>query len=249
MKLRLGAAVLAVGLTTLTAATASAPATAGDVDITPPAVGSCHDLSYREASKDADPDAAVPCTGQHTTVTSSVVVFPEAPDWSDPEAVMAAAVPKCERGDIDFFDGKVKQFQLSTYSGFFFFPTTAQQEAGASWVRCDVGLYGYRSLEALPRTGSPTLGRLPLADHVARCRKGKGDDYNVASCEHSHKFHATYATKQPGNRYPGLKKAIRWTVHHCADHLGRSFGFYEAPTKAQWKVGRRYSVCYKKTAN
>lgn len=247
MKLRRSAAVLATAtLVPLSAATVSQPASAG-VDISPPAVGSCHDLTYREGLKNADPDPAVPCSALHTSVTSSVVVFNETPDWSNPNAIIRRASPKCIRGDLAFFDGKVKEYQLSTYSGWFFFPTRAQQEAGANWVRCDVALYGYRSLEPLPRTGGPTLGRLPLSDHVALCRKGKGDDFAVTVCDRAHRYHATFAAKHAGRRYPGLRPMVRWTIRKCHARLGRSFGFYQAATRAQWKVGLRYSVCYKTT--
>lgn len=248
MTLRLGAAVLAVALTTLaTAAAGSAPAAGTGTDITPPEVGSCHDLTYDEGYEDADPDPAVDCTARHTTVTTNVVMLDTAPDWNDQDAILKIVRRECTPTDLAFFSNKVKAFQLSTYSSWFFLPTRVQQEAGALWIRCDISLYGYRSLKPLPTDGDPELGPLPLDDNVAACRKGKREDFNVTSCDRTHRFHATVAAKYPGDRYPGDRRMTRWTIHKCADRLGRSFGYWQRPGRLQWRLGLRYSICYKTT--
>lgn len=246
MKLRLGAAVLVAALIPLTAVTTSSPASAG-VDTTPPEVGSCHALSYDQAFDKADPNPAVPCTERHTSVTTKVVMFAEAPDWSDLAALVRVAGRHCTRANLAFFGNNVRAYQLSTYISWFFIPTRAQREAGASWMRCDLTLYGYRSLKPLPTDGDPALGALPLDNKVARCRKGKRNDYDVTSCDRAHQFHATHAVKYPGADYPGDKRMVRWTIRTCSERLGRSFGYWTRATRSGWKHGLRYSVCYKTT--
>jgi len=246
LKLRLGAAVILAALTPLTAVSAPSPANAG-VDITPPVVGSCHDLTFDEGYEVADPDPAVACTESHTSVTVKVVRFAEAPDWSDEDAMLRVVHRRCTPAELAFFGDHARPFQLSTYSGWYFLPTRVQQEAGATWLRCDIALYGYRSLQQLPTDGPPELDRPPLSDHVARCRKGKRDDFALTSCDRNHQFRATYAVKYPSGSYPGDKRMIRWTIRKCSDRLGSSFGYWERATRTDWNSGLRYSICFKTT--
>lgn len=246
MKLRLGAAViLAAALTPLSVVTTTSSPAAAGVDITPPEVGSCHDLTFDEAYEPSDPDPAVACSERHTTVTVGVIALND-PDWTDKDAIAAKVGPKCVRAELAFFSGKAKELQMSTYSTWLFFPTRVQQEAGAAWVRCDTALYGYRSLKPLPTSGEPRLGRLPHPDGIAQCRKGKSDGYAVASCDKAHRFRATHAFKYPGDRYPGVKKVVKWTKGKCGRALRSAF-FYDAPTKRDWSTGHRYSICSKPT--
>lgn len=226
-----------------TAASAAGPAARG-VDITPPVVDSCHALTYDEAMTEADPDPAVACSDAHTSVTTKVITLDASPDWSS-EALMKQVSVQCERSTIDYFHNATKALQLSTYSGYFFYPTKAQREAGATWARCDVALYGKNNLKPLPTDGRPALDPLPLADGIAKCRMGKAADYSVVSCDHAHRYHATTAVKHPGSTYPGLKRLMKWTDAHCASELGRSFGYYWAPSAFLWRAGLRYSLCYK----
>jgi hypothetical protein len=246
MRLRTAAAIAAalsvLGL--VPAAASAAPEPARGVDITPPAAGDCHALTFAEAQDKADPDAAVPCTDAHTSVTTKVITFDSAPDWSSNKVFHQVSL-KCERSRVDYFSA-TKALELSTYFTYFFYPTKAQQDAGATWARCDAALYGKNNLKPLPTDGDPSLGSLPLADGVAKCRLGKAAKYAIVSCDHAHRYHATTAIKRPGS-YPGLKKMTTWTVDHCRARLGRSFGYYAAPTRFSWNAGLRYSVCYKTT--
>ena len=248
MNLRLGAAVILATLIPLTATIATSPARAG-VDTTPPAVGSCHELTWDNADDLADPDPAVPCTDRHTSVTTKVVTFANTPDWTDEDVILAIARRQCTPANLAFFSDNARAYQLSTYSSWFFIPTKAQRDAGASWMRCDVTLYGYYSLKPLPTDGDPELGPLPLDDKIARCRKGKRSAYNVSSCDKPHQFHATHGVKYPSDGYPGDRRLQRWTHRKCDDKLGRSFGYYEWPSRSLWKLGLVYSVCYKTTTS
>jgi len=248
VKVRIGAAVLLAALIPLTGVTTPAPARAGEVDITPPAVGSCHDISSGEVADVSDPDPAVDCALRHQSVTVAVVELQD-PDWSDGDAVWAAAATPCARASLALFENQAKALQMSAYTRLYFFPTKAQRDAGASWVRCDVALLAATYPKPLPTDGDPVLGPLPLADNVARCRGTKGNEYVVVMCKHAHAFRATHAVKYAGDSYPGQHRMIRWTIRRCSDKLGRSFGFYEAAPREKWRAGLRYSICFKKTSN
>jgi len=246
MKLRLGAAVLAGVLAPLTAVTAPSPATAG-VDTNPPAEGSCHDLTLREAFRPADPDPPVGCRRTHTSVTTNVLVLAAPPpDWGADRFVQRVS-ERCARGNLAYFSGRAKVVQLSAVSQWIFFPTRAQREAGAAWVRCDVAIDRGRGLKVLRDRPFPAL-RAPLGNHVARCRKGP-ENFLVTTCDQAHRYRAVRALKYPGRTYPGQRRMIRWTVNHCRDALGRSFGFYEAATSYKWRTGYRFSICFRRTRN
>lgn len=241
MKLRLGAAVLLAALVPLTAVTAPSPATAG-VDTTPPAVGSCHDLTLEEGYGFSDPDPAVSCSGRHTSLTHKVIQFAEAPNWQDRDALSVVVTRRCNSSFIDALGGSTKAIQLSAFTGWWFAPTKAQRDAGATWVRCDLSISGGDRLMPLPE--DVTLD-LPLPDSQAKCRKGKAADYLLTVCGRAHQFRATHAVKYPSNTYPGTRRLVRWTYRKCSDKLGRSLGLYERPSRLEWKLGFGHSLCYK----
>lgn len=243
----LAAALLAV-LTTLPAASAG-PAARGTVDITPPEVGSCHDLTYDEAWNFADPDPAVDCTTEHTSVTLKVVTFDKTPDWNDDDALADIYYPPCERALLRLFDGKAKALAASAFDFWWFGPTKAQRDAGAKWVRCDVALAAGARFVPLPTDGDPELGSLPLDDSVARCRRRKSHETFPTACSASHAYRATEILKYPSETYPGVPRIKQWTYRKCDARLGRSFGYYSWPGRVRWRIGIPYSLCYKTTTN
>lgn len=248
MKLRLGAAVIAVALTALTSATASGPASAGTVDTSAPAVGSCHDLTRDEAWAETEPDPAVPCTARHTSVTLAAVDLGRSPHWSDTSSILRAARTPCERALIHYFDGRVRELSWSAYSYYVFFPTRAQRRAGATWLRCDVALAGSRRMSQLPTDGPAALGSLPLPESQAGCRQGKAQYYAQLRCSDPHSFRTTDVIKHPGSRFPGANRMKHWAQRKCASRLGRNAFFYEWPdSRAAWKLGNHFAICEKKT--
>lgn len=245
MKLRLGAAVVLAVLTPLTVVTTSSPAHAG-VDITPPEVGSCHDITYDEAWEQSDPQPAVPCSDPHTTMTVSVMDFGTVADWDD-ERIWRQAVVACYKATSRFF-GDAKTVQMSAYTNWSFRPTDAQREAGAAWIRCDVALQAGERLRPLPTDGDPQLGSLPHPRRFALCRKGKATQYLTTTCDAAHAFRAKTTVRYPADAYPGRpRRLVSWTIDKCRRELGRSFALYEIPTRWEWIGGMRNSICYTKT--
>lgn len=245
MKLRLGAALLAA-MTTATVL-APAPSSHAGVETTPPAVGSCHALTLEEALAASDPDPAVRCTERHTSVTTRIVRFRNAPNWGNTDRLLARIETPCSQSQLALFGGHAKPLQMSAYFGLFFIPTKAQRDAGAKWVRCDTALISGRSLRALPTDGDPELGRLPLPDRLARCRVGKAGGYAVTTCDRKHAFRATHAVKYPSRTYPGTRRMSRWTLRKCRAKLGGAAFYYEPAERAEWRAGMRFSVCLRKT--
>ena len=243
------AAVLPPALSTLLVApgSASAEATRGGVDITPPAVGSCHAMTFDEAMAYADPDPAVDCTTAHTSVTVKVVTFTGQPDWTDGDALYRQYGAPCSRAELALVGGKAKALQMSAYDFWVFFPTKAQRDAGANWVRCDVLLPVGKTLTSLPTDGDPELGAPPLADDLARCKAGKARSYLVTACSGPHAFRATTFLKHRGTAYPGRERLSRWTNRRCWTELGHRFGYYTIPNAQRWRAGLRYSICFTTT--
>jgi hypothetical protein len=214
--------------------------------VTTPAVGDCHALTYAEGEKPTDPDPTVSCTDSHTSITVEVVQL-TSPDWSNMTKIGQQIAKPCTRGWIDALGGEPKKVKLSAYSYFWFIPTEAERDAGATWVRCDAALLGGTKLLPLPAGTNIHLGSLPLSDNVARCRTGKSTDYRVVACSKRHTYHATLALKYPGSTYPGKRASARWALQHCRARMNGAFYWESVPSKLAWKLGLRYAVCMPKT--
>lgn len=253
MRHRLGTAVLtAVIGTALLAAPAkavdaSAATSARAVDTSPPRVGSCHDLSIREAYARAEPDPAVDCSERHTTITIKIIRFGSKPNWRNTAKLNRKVQKKCSPKLFEFFGNRKRAVQLSAYNVYWFQPTKRQRRAGAKWIRCDLALYRPNSVPRLPTSGDPKLGSTPLARKVAKCRKGKRQNFAVTTCNTSHRFRATHAVRYRSNRYPGIRKIKKFAVRKCRRKLGRRLGYVESPTRAMWKGGLDRVVCLKRT--
>ena len=95
-----GAALLLAALTPLTAVTTPSSADAL-VDTDPPAVGSCHNLTYEEIRGVSSDKPPVPCSSRHTTLTFDVVEFAEPPDWNDEDTYEGDVFAQCNLSWID----------------------------------------------------------------------------------------------------------------------------------------------------
>jgi hypothetical protein len=197
---------------------------------------------------DSDPDPAVECSAPHTSVTVGVAELEDAPDWHDYGALWQRVNSKCMKGELDLLGEHPKVVQSSAYSMWLFIPSKAQRQAGAKWVRCDIALAKGTSLRPLATDGPPELGSLPLDDDLALCRRGKAQRYLVVACSGAHALRAIPLIRRPG-AYPGDHRMELWTQRHCVAKLGRRLGFYEWPTRTSWRLGERYSTCFKTTTS
>ncbi len=244
MKLRLGAAVLLatiVPLSAVTTVTAPSPARAGEVDITPPAIGSCFDLTLKQVRAASNGEPPVACTARHTTVTFDVVEFAEPPDWNDEDSYDDQVYDQCNLSWINVLGGNPKTITRSSYTYYWLLPTPDQREAGASWVRCELALRGGGSLAPVPT--KIRLGRLPLPNSVAWCIARRGADFVGTVCTRSHRFRATRSIRIPGNHWRGNDKVQKIALEACQARVSGDFRYSWPPSRYWWRLGFRYATC------
>ncbi|KAA1427582.1 hypothetical protein [Nocardioides antri] len=246
MTLRLGAGVLLVALTALTTLTAASPARAG-VDITPPEVGSCHDLTYDEFLAQTEPEPAVACSDWHNAVTVGVVEFDTAPDWSDAGAVFKEATTPCLTAMVDGLGGTARTVSRSAFVLTTYAPTEAQRNAGAAWIRCDVVLHAADELLKLSPRGLPVLASLPLEDKFARCRQHRRLDYVLNNCLRYHHWRATESIRISTDGWPGYNAARRIALRKCRGRMPDEFLFEWPRSRQSWRAGFRDAICFAKT--
>lgn len=137
-----------------------------------PLAGKCSQMTYDDAMGETVSSETVPCIHQHTTEIVHVGTLPDGIGY-DSEELWSAVFDGC-RPEFEAHiptDALVRaRTLLRSYA---FVPTAEQQEAGARWYRCDVGLVGHDKQahsilithrEVLPRTHGD---RVPK--QVGRC--------------------------------------------------------------------------------
>lgn len=241
-----GAALLLAVVTALTAVSAPAPAR-GEVDITPPAVGSCFDLTLDEVKAVSNAKPPVDCSSRHTTLTFAVVEFPKPPDWNDEDTYRSEVLDQCNVAWIEVLGGNPKTITRSSYTYYWLLPTPAQRDAGAAWVRCELVLLAGGSLMRLPQKVG--LGRLPLPDAVARCREGERADYRVTVCSRPHRYRATHSAKLPWSRWRGEDAAQSFAHRECDERTRGRFHYQWPSSQYWWRLGFRFATCLKRTTN
>lgn len=239
-----GAALLLAALTPLTAVTAASPVGAL-VNTDPPAIGSCHDLTYDEVRAVSSDKPPVPCTSRHTTLTFDVVEFAEAPDWNDEDTYVGEVYSQCNLSWLDVLGGNAKTIGRSSHTYYWLLPTPSQRSAGAAWVRCELALSAGGSLMRLPE--NVRLGRLPLPDTVARCREGERARYRVTVCARAHQYRATLSIKIPWERWRGYDAAQRFALRECSERVRSRFHYEWPSSRYWWRLGYRYAICMPKT--
>ncbi|NYJ03024.1 hypothetical protein HNR19_003722 [Nocardioides thalensis] len=218
-------------------------AAARGVDITPPAVGSCHATTYGEAMAKSDPDPAVPCSDAHTGLTFKVVDLGTSPDWDD-DALPRIVTNRCSDAWHEVLGDNPKVITRSAYTFFWFMPTKAQRDAGATWASCDASLWGGKNrLAPLPAGEDISLGSLPLPARVAKCRGGKRADYAYTVCSRQHSFKATISVRYPHKTYPGRRAAERFAKRACAKRVTTAYFAEDVWSKRAWQAGYRHAVC------
>lgn len=162
----LGLLIAAVVLAGLVAVSPSS-AHASDPLFGAPAVGSCHDGTFDQAKGNNLTVPTVPCSSDHTLVTTRVVQLPADVDVSDWKKVYKVIARQCDAAERKLLGRSPLRRALTMYAGFSFIPTADQRAAGARWASCHLTLWGTRGLYDLP-TKVRKLPRKPVAA-VARC--------------------------------------------------------------------------------
>jgi hypothetical protein len=248
------AATLAAAFLTILAALVAVPSTAsaqgtGDPMFEAPTIGECKNYTREQGAASTETSAPVDCTTTHTAKVYDVVLLPSTLDWDSNESdLVRTSAKKCYPAWTETLGRTDKLRQMSAYSFYFFWPTQAQQEAGARWIRCDMTLYGGTKLMPLPVDTLPMLPPAPLPDNVAACRAG--DNLLLTTCDRSHRLRATGGVTLADGPYPGRKKFIKVATNRCPDLVTNNRGWHAFwPSRFFWKLGDRTLVCYTRTSN
>jgi hypothetical protein len=227
------------------AAPAAEPARRAGPGYHQPKVGSCHDLSLRQAMSMSSPTTAVDCDKPHTTKTLVVKRLSGKVDWQAPDIWRGVFGP-CARKAQRALGGNDKARAMSAYGLFSFIPSKRERARGAKWKRCELGLWGGRTLQPLPK--NLDLGSLPLDDKVAKCLNGPVKGLRVTVCSKAHTYRVTGGFRATGKTYPGERKLARMAIQRCPQLVTTRKWRYEVPFNAdQWRAGWRTTVCFSKT--
>ena len=228
----LGAALLAFPAT---------PAVAGDAPAMTgaPEVGSCYDITLRQANGYSVREAPVNCRRVHTALAGGVATLPDGLTWEDEDEVQAFASDTCWRTWHRQLDSRDKrEWYRSTYQGFWFAPRKADRDAGARWFSCLMAVMTDRGLVDLPDR-LPKLSRENLPDSVARCVTSQ---YKTTVCSRAHAWRSSHAFYGSGTYTDRHVKAAARRV--CPRNVESERYLYSSRDLA----GDRFLVgCYAKT--
>ncbi|MBF4160111.1 septum formation family protein [Nocardioides acrostichi] len=191
MRILLGLWVALLGLTG--SLFASTPAFAADDPLYgAPEVGQCYDSTGATAGKPANPDDTVSCAQDHTLWILAVHKLPA--DVSlDPEdgeltKYFYSVCHPATKDAVGHYGDPA--YAKSAYRAYFFVPTQAQQDQGARWISCELGIArGGRKLTTTDKR-RPAKVKASMPDSLTLCANSK---YTATACSNKHAYRVTYA--------------------------------------------------------
>ena len=225
-----------------------------------PQAGECRRLTLDDAGRASNASEPVPCRERHTAVTVLVrrlgSVAPADADVGS-AAVQRHVAAACRDQAPRFLGGDQETLTLSRFQVVWFTPTTAEQEAGADWFRCDVlALDRGDRLMALPPP-ERLRGVLDRPDALATyglCGTAApgAPGFERVACTREHRWVAIGTIPlEGGRRYPGVAAVRQAGDAPCADRVREERGFpvefrygWEWPTAEQWAAGQRHGLCW-----
>ena len=221
-----------------------------------PKADACYRLAYDDAVAPTSRRKPVPCSGEVTARTFYVGDLDTVVDGHllavDSTRVRRQVAADCPRRFTSYVGGDERARRLSMLSTVWFSPTVQQSDAGQSWYRCDaIGVESEGRLATLKGSlkgvldsdaGLATYGICGTAEPGAR-------GFERVICGSKHTWEAIDAVDVPGSAYPASAPANvearckDLARNRADDALNFDWGF-ELPTRAQWKSGRRYALCW-----
>lgn len=239
------------------AATAGSTPTPVAVPAAPPAKA-CYRLAFAAALRPTSSARAVPCSTSHTSVTVRIGRLDPTIDGHllaiDSRQVQNQLADRCTRRVDAHVGGSVETQRLSRVQAVWFSPTLAQSDLGALWYRCDLVIASdERTFAPLPRTTKGLLDSPGALDTYGTCGTASpaAASFTRVLCAQPHTWRARASIDLPaGTSYLG-KAAGRAAdatcrdteIRRAPDTLKLRWSF-EWPTKAQWKAGQRYGLCW-----
>ena len=212
-----------------------------------PANGACYRLTFEEAlapTADSDP---VRCRRPHTAQTFRVGRLDRGVEVDSARAQRQAR-ETCTQKLGAYLDANPDALRLSLVRTVWFTPTLEDGAAGARWFRCDaIATAGDERLLRLPR---PLPGSLDTLSLCATGEPGDADSRRVP-CSVPHSWRALATVDLGGSAYPTAEQAADAMDETCRsrardaaeDPLDFTWS-EERPTRAQWRAGQRYGVCW-----
>lgn len=206
-------ALALVALLALAGLVGGGPAYAGtaaedDPMLGAPAVGECYDLTAKQAWKPSTTEKTVDCSEKHTLLIGAVGEIPQ-PAWDDDDARFRAVKKICDPFWDKYYTLEDPRSYMTLLQGILLYPTEAQQDAGARWVSCEIGVLAGDTLLPLTRSGPPKATRKP-ADSIARCADANNQ---WIPCSKRHAWRSTYAF---GVKAKGSDTKVRVTLEKAA---------------------------------
>lgn len=238
----------AAGTAGATTSTAPTPAPSPDPA---PKVGQCHRLDFARALDPAAETNPSPCRKPHTSQTYFVGSLELDPTVRVDSPGVARRVSRtCTERLSRHVSASPRDLRTTMIRPLWFTPSLAQADLGAHWFRCDVVVVAeHETLWRLPAR----TARLARLEGVAMCgtaRPGAPRFARVA-CARPHSWRAVTSVDLPGAAWPSARAAQEAMSDACrnaaADRAEDPLNLVwaeERPTRAQWRAGQRYGLCW-----
>ena len=215
-----------------------------------PRVGQCHRLTWDQAVSPVHEGRAVPCRTAHTAQTYYVGSLRLGRLTVDAAPVQERVARACTRRLGAHVGADQRALRLTMVQPIWFTPSLEQVDLGADWFRCDVvALEGHEQLRRLPRQ-TRGIATDPAVAMCGTAAPGSAGFQRVA-CARAHQWRAVASIDLPGDRYPAEGAGLDALTNACRD-AARDLAqdplnlrwSQELPTRAQWRAGRTYGLCW-----
>lgn len=226
-----------------------------------PVRGDCHRLTWDEALAPSTPTDKERCR-RPTAITFHVGKLGTSSSGEtrqpDSRAVQRRMAQVCPRRLAEFLGGDAEARRLSVLTAVAFTPTPDEVAAGADWFRCDVVAPGPdQTLLRLQRPVRDILADDARRERYAVCASGQpgSQTFVRVACSRPHTWRAVATIDLDGDSYPGPESLDEQLRQPCTDVAADAATdpldltwHQEVPTRAQWRGGQRYGVCWLPTA-
>lgn len=200
-----------------------------------PQPGTCWRVAQKHfvASYWVDDSPQVPCTTEHTTQTALAFTVPQ------PTVAMAKTVADQCRDHVRTFVG-VDVDHWIPWNALVFLPSRRQIDAGASWVRCDVGIpvhpKGSHQVSLTRSVENAAISRpadlMGCTNRLPRARSTEA--WHQCGSTHRYEETGTLAELTGLTHYPSAARLERQGAHECRLHLSRELSRRGASALAVW---------------
>ena len=238
--------IVALGATLALAPSATAVEADGPHYQEPPPA-QCRNYTYATAMGTTAQTQVVSCGTRHTAKSVGAFQMPESMTWSTPLDDIASAVADTCRPYYNNLVGGTDLLRRMTRFGMsLYFPTQAQKDHGARWVRCDAVVWGRSALVPLPHQ-IPLLD--PATPHYAVTKCLVGANRYYTACAFTHSYRVTGGFQLAGSTYPGDAAVKRAALRRCPSYITTRYYLWEGPDRDRWRAGNHAVLCYSKTTH